>query len=80
MLHQTEDTLIRSALLKLEDCSEEIRRVVTDLVKSGFNDLDELVELAGIARESILSAQQEGQPSRSARLSPPETGMMQSNQ
>lgn len=68
MLHQTEDTIIQSTLMKLEDHSDDIRKVVTDLVKSGFKDVDELVELAGIARESILPVQQEWQPgARSAR-------------
>lgn len=57
MLHHTEDTIIRNALLKLDDCSDDVRRIVTDLFKSGFNDLDELVELAGIAKDNLLSAQ-----------------------
>jgi hypothetical protein len=57
MLHQTEDNIIRHALFRLDDYSDDVRRIVTDLFKSGFNDLDELVELAGIARDNILSAQ-----------------------
>ncbi len=55
MLHHTDDTIIQTALDKLDDSSDDVRRVVTDLVMSGFNDVDELVELAGIARDSILS-------------------------
>lgn len=54
MLHQTEDFIIQTAMAKLDETSDDVRRVVTDLVMSGFNDVDELVELAGIARESIL--------------------------
>ena len=59
MLHHTDDTIIQTALDKLDDSSDDVRRVVTDLVMSGFNDVDELVELAGIARESILSPRQD---------------------
>lgn len=59
MLHHTEDTIIQTALDKLDDSSDDVRRVVTDLVMSGFNDVDELVELAGIARDSILSLRQD---------------------
>ncbi len=59
MLHHTDDTIIQTALDKLDDSSDDVRRVVTDLVMSGFNDVDELVELAGIARESILSLRQD---------------------
>lgn len=59
MLHHTDDTIIQTALDKLDDSSEDVRRVVTDLVMSGFNDVDELVELAGIARDSILSLRQD---------------------
>lgn len=59
MLHHTDDTIIQTALDKLDDSSDDVRRVVTDLVMSGFNDVDELVELAGIARDSILSVRQD---------------------
>ncbi len=59
MLHHTDDTIIQTALDKLDDSSDDVRRVVTDLVMSGFNDVDELVELAGIARDSILSLRQD---------------------
>lgn len=59
MLHHTDDTLIQTALNKLDDSSNDVRRIVTDLVMSGFNDVDELVELAGIARDSILSLRQD---------------------
>lgn len=59
MLHHTDDTIIQTALNKLDDSSDDVRRVVTDLVMSGFNDVDELVELAGIARDSILSLRQD---------------------
>lgn len=59
MLHHTDDTIIQTALDKLDDSSDDVRRVVTDLVMSGFNDVDELVELAGIARESILCLRQD---------------------
>ena len=56
MLHHTDDTIIQTALDKLDDSSDDVRRVVTDLVMSGFNDVD---ELAGIARDSILSLRQD---------------------
>lgn len=59
MLHHTDDTIIQTALDKLDDSSDDVRRVVIDLVMSGFNDVDELVELAGIARDSILSLRQD---------------------
>lgn len=59
MLHHTDDTIIQTALDKLDESSDDVRRVVTDLVMSGFNDVDELVELAGIARDSILSLRQD---------------------
>ncbi|MBA4798137.1 MAG: hypothetical protein H2043_12130 [Rhizobiales bacterium] len=59
MLHHTDDTIIQTALNKLDDSSDDVRRVVTDLVMSGFNDVDELVELAGIARDSILSLRED---------------------
>ncbi|MBB5277254.1 hypothetical protein HNR26_003334 [Rhizobium rosettiformans] len=59
MLHHTDDTIIQIALDRLDDSSEDVRRVVTDLVMSGFNDVDELVELAGIARDSILSLRED---------------------
>lgn len=59
MLHHTDDTIIQTALNKLDDSSDDVRRVVTDLVMSGFNDVDELVQLAGIARDSILSLRQD---------------------
>ena len=59
MLHHTDDTIIQIALDRLDDSSDDVRRVVTDLVMSGFNDVDELVELAGIARDSILSLRQD---------------------
>jgi len=59
VLHHTDDTIIQTALDKLDDSSDDVRRVVTDLVMSGFNDVDELVELAGIARDSILSLRQD---------------------
>lgn len=62
MLHQTEDTIIQNALMKLEDNSDGVRRIVTDLVLSGFKDVNELVELAGIARDSLLSTRQEWRP------------------
>jgi hypothetical protein len=62
VLHQTEDIIIRSISMKLEDDSDDVRKVVTDLVKSGFNKVRGLVELAGNARESVLAAQQEWQP------------------
>jgi hypothetical protein len=59
VLHHTDDTIIQIALDRLDDSSEDVRRVVTDLVMSGFNDVDELVELAGIARDSILSLRED---------------------
>lgn len=55
MLHQTEDAIIHIALAKLDDHSADVRKVVTDLVISGFNDVDDLVELTMIAKESILT-------------------------
>lgn len=61
MLHQTDDTIIRNALMKLEDHSKDVRRIVTDLVESDFKDIDELVELAGIAKNSVLCVRQERQ-------------------
>jgi hypothetical protein len=68
VLHQTEDTIIQTALMKLGDQSDGIRRIVTDLVLSGFKDVNELVELAGIARDSILCARQDWKPvARSTR-------------
>lgn len=59
MILQTEDTILERALMKLEDHSDDIRMVLTYLIKSGFKDVDELVELGGIAKESILPVQQE---------------------
>lgn len=59
MLHQTEDAIIHIALAKLDDHSADVRKVVTDLVISGFNDVDELVELTTIAKESILTIGQD---------------------
>lgn len=61
VLHQTDDTIIRNALMKLEDHSKDVRRIVTDLVESDFKDIDELVELAGIAKNSVLCVRQERQ-------------------
>lgn len=53
-MHQTDTIVIESVLIKLEDHSDEVRKVVSDLIDSGFEEVDELVELAAIARESII--------------------------
>lgn len=63
MLLHGEDVIVQSVLRQLDDNSSGVRRVVTDLVRSGFEDLDELVHLAGIARESLLSTRQDEQAS-----------------
>lgn len=63
MLLHGEDVIVQSVLRQLDDNSSGVRRVVTDLVRSGFEDLDELVHLAGIARESLLSTHQDEQAS-----------------
>lgn len=59
MLLHREDFIVQSALRQLDDDSNDVRRVVIDLVRSGFEDLEELVHLAGIARESLLAARHE---------------------
>jgi hypothetical protein len=59
VLHQTEDAIVHIALAKLDDHSADVRKVVTDLVISGFDDVDELVELTVIAKESILTIGQD---------------------
>ncbi len=66
MLHHTDDTIFQTALDKLDDSSDDVRRVVTDLVMSGFNDVDELVELAGIARDSFLLSLRQDNPAATA--------------
>ncbi|SIQ83594.1 hypothetical protein SAMN05880561_10535 [Rhizobium sp. RU33A] len=58
MLLHGEDLIVQSALRQLDDHSSGVRRVVIDLVRSGFEDLEELVHLAGIARESLLLPRQ----------------------
>jgi hypothetical protein len=63
MLLHGEDLIVQSVLRQLDDHSSGVRRVVIDLVRSGFQDLEELVHLAGIARESLLSARQNEQAS-----------------
>lgn len=63
MLLHGEDLIVQTALRQLDDQSSGVRRVVIDLVRSGFEDLEELVHLAGIARESLLSARQDEQAS-----------------
>lgn len=69
MLHQTEDAIIHIALAKLDDHSVGVRKVVTDLVTSGFDDVDELVELTMIAKESILTpGRDESSPTRTRQL------------
>ncbi|WP_187181994.1 hypothetical protein [Rhizobium sp. WL3] len=63
MLLQGEDFIVQSALRQLDDTSSDVRRVVIDLVRSGFEDLEELVHLAGIAKETLLSTHQDEQTS-----------------
>ncbi len=55
MLQQTEHSIINNTLSRLDDRSEDVKSIVTDLVRSGFFDIDELVTLTHIAKESILT-------------------------
>lgn len=50
MLTSETDEIIRRALTKLGDRTEPTRRVVLNLLRSGFDDVDELVELALVAK------------------------------
>lgn len=58
VLRQTEDATIHIALVKLDDHSANGRKVVTDLVISGLEDVDELVELHDREREHSTIAQE----------------------
>lgn len=51
---QRENEVVRAALRRLCDDTEQTQRVVIDLFESGFEDVDEIVELAHVARESFL--------------------------
>ncbi len=55
MLQQTEHSIINNTLSRLDDRSDDVKTIVTDLVRSGFSDIDELVTLTHIAKESILT-------------------------
>ncbi len=47
---KTDQVLINRALIKLGENSEDLRPVLVDLVRSGFDEVDELVELANVKR------------------------------
>lgn len=55
MLQHTEHFIVHHTLSRLDDRSEDVKTIVTDLVRSGFSDIDELVALTQIAKESILT-------------------------
>lgn len=58
---QHENDVVRAALKRLCDDTELTQRVVIDLFDSGFDDVDELVELTQVARESFMTDRDEKQ-------------------
>ena len=50
---RTENAIIGRALRRLGGEADDLRPVLIDLMKSGFREVDELVELAQLARESV---------------------------
>jgi hypothetical protein len=55
MLQQTEHSIVHTTMSRLDDRSEDVKTIVIDLVRSGFSDIDELVALTQIAKDSILT-------------------------
>jgi hypothetical protein len=51
-MRKSENVIVARALKALGEDTDELRQVVADLVEIGFNDVDELVEFAQVARET----------------------------